>query len=183
VKSGKILIPARPSGSTGHGSEVPAEKRMKMKVLIAYDGSLHAKAALKYAIRKIKEQGGALIALHVFESLKFIDYEAGPDAEQKARTESLSHIQDAKRIIEEVGSGIPIKLVWAEGIPGEEIVNYAADEDVDIVFSPPRFSSIAKKIFCPVYIISGNKVIAYDNAGGPITFWSSPRSAELNSVR
>lgn len=153
-----------------------------MKVLVTYDGSLHAKTALKHAIRKAREHGGTLIALYVFESLKFIDYDAGPGAERKARAESISHFEDAKRIIEKEGNGVRVKFVWTEGVPRQTIVDYAADENVDIVFSPPRFSSIAEKILCPVYIISGDKVIAYDNPGSATGPWSRARRAELNRV-
>ena len=57
-----------------------------MKVLVAYDGTLQAKDALKYGVEKVKENGGELVALHVFNSNMFVDYDVF-GAEEAGRAE------------------------------------------------------------------------------------------------
>ncbi|MHB8845943.1 MAG: universal stress protein [Nitrospirota bacterium] len=52
-----------------------------MNILVAYDGTLHAKKALRYGIEKAQAAGGgALTVLQVFDRALFVDYDAGPRA-------------------------------------------------------------------------------------------------------
>lgn len=134
-----------------------------IKILVAYDGSLNSQTALKYGIRKVKEVGGSLFALHVFNSSMFIDYGAGPNAEEMARKESSGHVEDAGRIIAETGTEISASLFTAEGNPKEEIVNFARSEMIDLIIAPPRYKAIVKNAPCPVSIIPGNIVLPVDN--------------------
>ena len=55
-----------------------------MKILTIYDGTLQSKTALTYGINKVRERGGELIVLQVFQSSLFVDYDAGPMAEERA---------------------------------------------------------------------------------------------------
>jgi nucleotide-binding universal stress UspA family protein len=134
-----------------------------MKILVAYDGSLNSQTALKYGIRKVKEVGGSLFALHVFNSSMFIDYDAGPNAVEMARKESSRYVEDARRIIAETGADIHAKVFMEEGNPGEEIVSFARTETIDLIIAPPRYKAIVKNASCPVSIIPGNIVLAVDN--------------------
>lgn len=134
-----------------------------MKVLVAYDGSINSKLALKYGIRKIKELGGDLAALHVFNRSMFIDYGAGPNAEELARRESSGHVEDAKVIIADAGAEAYAKLFTTEGNPEEETVRFARTEMMDLIISPPRYKSLVKKAPCPVSIIPGNILLPVDN--------------------
>ena len=93
-----------------------------MKVLTIFDGTLQAKTALRYGIGKVKEKGGELIVLHVFQSSLFIDYDAGPMAEEIARAEAKGHRLDALNIIRETGQNVPIRIVTLEGDPEEELL-------------------------------------------------------------
>jgi hypothetical protein len=77
-----------------------------MRVLVAYNGSLNSKAAIRQGIYKVKEHGGMLIVLHVFHSNMFVDYDAGPNAEIRARDEAFSFVEEAKKIIKDEGGGI-----------------------------------------------------------------------------
>lgn len=54
-----------------------------MRILVAYDGSLNSRVALKYGLEKTKEKGARLIALHVFDSRMFIDYWSAPGTDKK----------------------------------------------------------------------------------------------------
>ena len=60
-----------------------------MKILMIYDGTLQSKTALTYGIGKVRERGGELIVLQVFQSSLFVDYDAGPMAEERARASRI----------------------------------------------------------------------------------------------
>jgi nucleotide-binding universal stress UspA family protein len=135
-----------------------------MKILVSYDGSINAQTALKYGIGKVREAGGSLFALHVFNSNMFIDYGAGPQAEDMARKESSRYVEDARRIIAETGTGADARLFTAEGNPEEEIIKFARAEIIDLIIVPPRYKTIVKDAPCPVSVIPGNIVLPLDNS-------------------
>ena len=108
-----------------------------MKILVAYDGSINSQIALKYGIRKIREAGGSLAVLHVFNSSLFIDYGAGPDAEALARKEFSGYVEEAKGIIAEAGAEPYTKLYTAEGNPEDETVKFAGTGMMDLLIVPP----------------------------------------------
>lgn len=134
-----------------------------MKALIAYDGTLHSKTALRYGIEKVKEEGGSAIVLHVFNSAMFVDYGAGPSAEAIARAESKRYLEEARGIIREAGE-IMVRLLEKEGNPEEEILQCAVEESADIIFSPPKYASVRKTAPCPVSIVPGNILVPLDTA-------------------
>ncbi len=128
-----------------------------MKVLIAYDGSLDSKAALKYGIQKVREYGGELIALHVFPRHLFIDYDAGPRAEEIAKRESFRHMEDARTLIRENGRGILARIVLSEGNLTDETLRYSKEEDVDLIVAPPRLDRLVEKACCLTDIVSARE--------------------------
>lgn len=142
-----------------------------MNILIAYDGTLNAKSALKYGIGKLKEEGGRATVLHLFHSAMFVDYGAGPNAESMARAEAARHLSEAKKIIEEHGAGSWIKVEEVDGEPEEEVLGFLEDGNFDIVLSPPRYKSLAKTAPCPVVFVPGTILVPVDstaNAGSAI---------------
>lgn len=138
-----------------------------MKILVTYDGTIQSKKALKYGLEKAKDAGGEVIALYVFNSGMFIDYDATPGAESTARRESFRFIQEAKAIISEAGSSIKTTVIVEEGNPKEEIVKYARKEKVDVIFSTPKYKSIIKKAPCRVSIIPGHILFPVDSTNIP----------------
>ena len=133
-----------------------------MRILVAYDGSLNSRIALKYGLEKTKEKSARLIALHVFDSRMFIDYGSAPGTEDIAREESLRYVEDARNIICEYGEELRAKVVMEDGGPVEEIAKYAETENMDLVISPPRYASVAKKAPCPVSIVPGCILVPVD---------------------
>jgi hypothetical protein len=125
-----------------------------MKVLVAYNETLDAQAALKYGIRKVREAGGDLIVLNVFPRNRFIDYDAGPKAEEIARRESLARVEDALQLIRTNGRGVRARLIMVDGHAEDEVLSYAKSENVDLVVSPPAFDSLAGKAICLMDIVS-----------------------------
>lgn len=146
-----------------------AKEKAGMKVLVAYDGTLHAKTALKYGLRKVREAGGDLTVLHVFNRNMFIHYEAIPQAEDIARKESARHVEEAEKIIKQQGNGMKAGIVVQDGNPEKEIVAYAKAENIDIILSPRRFRSIIRRSPCPVSFIPGEILIPIDNKDDVIT--------------
>ncbi len=116
-----------------------------MKVLVAYDGTTQSKEALRYGIEKVREKGGEVLALHVFNSNMFIDYDVSPNAVEAARNESARFAEDAKALIKETGHGVKTNIFWGEGDPEEITIKFAKDENVDLLLCPPRYKSIIKR--------------------------------------
>jgi nucleotide-binding universal stress UspA family protein len=117
----------------------------KMKIMVAYDGTLQAKEALVYGLDKVREKGGEVVALHVFNSGMFIDYDATVYARGMAKAESEQFINEAKAIIREKGKGVKASLFSTEGNPTEEVIGFAKAEKVDVLLCPPRFTKIINK--------------------------------------
>ncbi|MGE5172472.1 MAG: universal stress protein [Betaproteobacteria bacterium] len=116
-----------------------------MKIMVAYDGTLQAKEALIYGMEKAREKGGEVVALHVFNSGMFIDYDASVDAEAMARRESDRFLEEAKTLIREKGSGVRTSLFTTDGNPEKEVVSFAKEQKVDVLLCPPKFKAIINK--------------------------------------
>ena len=116
-----------------------------MKIMVAYDGTLQAKEALVYGMEKAREKGGEVVALHVFNSKMFIDYDAHVDAEAMARQESARFVEEAKSLIREKGNGVRTSLFTTEGNPTEEVISFAKEKKVDLLLCPPKFKAIINK--------------------------------------
>ena len=121
-----------------------------MKILTIYDGTIQSKTALRYGINKAKNENGEVVVLHVFQSSLFIDYDAGPKAEEAARAEAKGHLQDAERIIREISQGVSVKIMSVEGDPVEEALRVSKDEHAGLILASPRYKAIVKKASCPV---------------------------------
>lgn len=135
-----------------------------MKILTIYDGTIQSKTALRYGIEKVKEKGGELIVLHVFQSSLFIDYDAGPRAEEITRVEARRHVLDAENIVREAGKSVPIHIVTEEGDPEQELLRVANSEHAELILATPRYKAITKKAPCPVYVMPGTILVPVDNS-------------------
>jgi len=116
-----------------------------MKIMVAYDGTLQSKEALVYGMEKAREKGGEVVALHVFDSKMFIDYDANVDAEAMARQESARFVEEARSLIREKGNGVRTSLFTTEGNPTEEVISFAKEKKVDLLLCPPKFKAIISK--------------------------------------
>ena len=125
-----------------------------MKVLVAFDGTLASKDALIYGIRKVREYRGELIALHVFPSYLFVDYDEGTRASEIARKEALRRVEEASDIIREIGTDIRASVDFTEGIEQDEILRYAKIEDVDLIVAPPSLDMLVEKACCLTDIVT-----------------------------
>ncbi len=135
-----------------------------MNILVAYDGTLNAKKALLYGIDKIRKEGGELSVLQVFDRTLFVDYDAGPLAEQLARREAAQRLNEAKGIAADNGVA-QVQFVEKEG-PAEEVtIEHIAAARPDLVLAPPRYRSLAWLCSRPVRIIPGTILVPVDSSG------------------
>ena len=116
-----------------------------MKIMVAYDGTLQAKEALVYGIEKARAKGGEVVALQVFNSPLFADYDATVNTRDVARAESARFVEEAKAIIREKGAGVKASLYSTEGSPELEVIRFAKSEQVDVLLCPPKFKAIIGK--------------------------------------
>jgi nucleotide-binding universal stress UspA family protein len=115
-----------------------------MKILTIYDGTLNAKTALRYGLKKAGEKKGEVILLQVFDRSAFIDYDAGPQAEEMARSEAARQLDEARQLAGDAPASqlTGFRTVSLEGDPEQVIRQYAEREHPDVVLVPPRFMKI-----------------------------------------
>ncbi|MBI5189263.1 MAG: universal stress protein [Nitrospirae bacterium] len=136
-----------------------------MKMLIAYDGTINAKNALRYGLGRLKAEGGSAVVLHLFHSALFVDYGAGPNAESMARAESARRLAEARRIVDEAG-GVPwVRFEEKDGEPGEELLGYAGEVRFDVILAPAKYASVSDTAPCPVITFPGTILVPVDSTG------------------
>jgi nucleotide-binding universal stress UspA family protein len=138
-------------------------RRSVMKILSVYDGTIHAKNALQYGIDKIREKGGEVLLLQIFDSSIFVDYDAGPKAEEMARAEAAQQLEAARQIIQDTAAGISVRVVSEEGDPEQTVLRYAEAEHPELVLAPPRYKALVRTALCPVYSIPGAILVPVDD--------------------
>jgi len=135
-----------------------------MKIIAIYDGTIQSKKALQYGLEKIRETDGQIVVLQVFQGSLFVDYDAGPKAEEMARAEALAYLRDAEKIIRDSGQGDSARLLSEEGSPDEVILRVAESEHADLILAAPRYKGIISKVHCPVHIMPGTILVPVDSS-------------------
>jgi nucleotide-binding universal stress UspA family protein len=139
-----------------------------MNILVAYDGTLHAKKALKYGIQKVQGAGGgSLTVLQVFDRNLFVDYDAGLRAEEMARSESALQLDEARKIAGETAGNLTVTFIMDEGKAAERIAYHVGAVRPDLVLAPPRYRDIAASLACPVTVVPGTILVPVDSIGSP----------------
>jgi len=138
-----------------------------MNILVVYDGTLHAKKAVRYGIKKLHETGGELTILQVFDPRLFIDYDAGPRAEVMARQEAEQGLSEARQIVSEQAAGIAVRIISDEGDAALKVQEYVEAEHPGLVLAPPRYKDLVKSLTCPVTLVPGTILVPMDNTGSP----------------
>lgn len=123
-----------------------------MKILVAYDGTLNAKDALRYGIRRAQNADAELVVLAVFNSHLFIDYDVW-GAEEKARREAEQLVADAKELLARLAHGLKVSMYSTEGNLEQITAEFARDEHVDLILTPARYADIAEIAPCRVSIL------------------------------
>lgn len=131
-----------------------------MKMLVAYDGTLNSKEALAFGLAKAKETGARLAVLSVFDTGKFMDYGAGPNAVEEARKQWRKGLDDARAIVRSEGRGTDTSIFTSEGDPEDVTLEFAVREGVDLLLCTQGQGSIIKKY---------TKLMARPETGGAVS--------------
>lgn len=141
-----------------------------MKILTAYDGTVHAKTALRYGLKKAGEKKGEVVLLQIFDRSAFIDYDAGPKAEEMARSEAAQQLEEARKIAGDALSSqlAGFRIISDEGDPEQVIKQHAELERPDLVLVPPRYKKVHRSLSCPVCVIPGVILVPVDSSISPL---------------
>lgn len=141
-----------------------------MKILVAYDGTLNAKTALKYGIDKAGEGrgGGAVTVVGVFKSAMFVDYGAGPRAEEVARGEFMARMKEAEAVAAQAPAGVRAEVLAEVAESEEEAAGLAESMGAGLVLAPAGLRALARLAPCPVCLVPGNILVPVDSAGGAL---------------
>jgi nucleotide-binding universal stress UspA family protein len=111
-----------------------------MKIMWGYDGSNASRAALQVAIKHAKAFGARLFLVSSMSK--------GTEDEQKEIRQVEKELEDIKSQVESDGIACETHLLIRGMIPGEDLVNYAEENDIEeIVIGVRRRSKMGKLLF------------------------------------
>jgi nucleotide-binding universal stress UspA family protein len=90
-------------------------------ILVGYDGSESARAALAYAAQRVGSGGRIVVAHAAAPSTAFMDTPYYDESLRRAR----AHAEESLRGVEEILGGVPAELEVAEGPPARTLVELA----------------------------------------------------------
>ncbi|ARM75701.1 universal stress protein [Acidianus manzaensis] len=117
-------------------------------ILVAYDGSSHAKKALDIAIDLAKKYEAKLDVIEVVDSSVFAGAGLAPvpsDVIESIYNRAKADIEDAKKAAKD--KGIDAEGVVLEGDPATAILEYTNKNNVDLIVTGSRGLSTLKRIF------------------------------------
>jgi nucleotide-binding universal stress UspA family protein len=144
--------------------DVLLEAMMVRHILVAVDGSPHARAALDLAIDLAQRYRATLVLVHAFPHVS--DLLGLPQYEHllAARTLNGERLLESART--QVGDTVPAETHLVEGPPAPAILRVAADERCDMIVMGSRghgqiaglllgsvSSVVAQRAQCPVLIV------------------------------
>ncbi len=118
--------------------------KLYKKILVAVDGSDHAKHALNYAIDSADKWGAELVILTVvppISSLVYSDefsYTYIPELEDNIRKSHQKMLRESAELVNNKHLEIKVKTLLDEGRPSDVIVETATEEDVDLIVMGSR---------------------------------------------
>jgi nucleotide-binding universal stress UspA family protein len=109
---------------------------MFRSILVAWDGSRHARRALDEAIDIARTQGSRLTLLTVAAPIRVLAGPYVPPVPEDELARAAERIADEGEAV--VPEGIPVSSRTAEGHPGAELVNRAEAADHDLIVMGSR---------------------------------------------
>jgi nucleotide-binding universal stress UspA family protein len=110
---------------------------MFRSILVAYDGSRHAEAALDEAIDLVRSQGGRLTLIGVATRPPWVP--SGYAAAMPTEAELMAEVeQRLDRVVERVPEGVPVATVVRSGSPAQEILDRIGQGQHDLVVMGSR---------------------------------------------
>ncbi len=108
-----------------------------MKILVAYDGSEMAKNALKLAQEHAKAFNAKIYVLHSLVT----------DLSEKDHEEDQRDMEEVKALLEKEGLPCETHLTVANMMPGEHLVSFAEENEIDeIIVGVRKTSKVGKFI-------------------------------------
>ncbi|EZQ03199.1 MULTISPECIES: universal stress protein [Acidianus] len=117
-------------------------------ILVAYDGSEHAKKALEVGIDLAKKYNAKLEVVEVVDTAVFAGAGIAPvpaDVIDSVYNRAKADIEEAKKISKE--KGIDAEGVTLEGEPASAILEYSSKNNIDLIVTGSRGLSAIKRIF------------------------------------
>ena len=120
------------------------------KILLAYDGSEMAKKALQAARRIGLQDESEIIVLTVAAQFNFVDLDTGG---KRYMDEAFKAVHEmSKKILDSASkefADYPFKVNYIDkmGGPGDEIVTYANEHDIDLIVMGSRGLGAIKRTF------------------------------------
>jgi len=140
------------------------EDTMLRKILVAIDGSAHARAALDFAIDLAARYGATLVLLHAFPHVS--DLLGTPQYEHLLVARTLNGERLLESAQTQVGDAAPVDTQLVEGPAAPAILQIAAEEGCDMIVVGSRghgqlaglllgsvSSAVAQRAECPVLIV------------------------------
>ncbi len=122
-----------------------------MKVMVAYNGSTDAQAALAYGVKKAHEMDGELIVFDILRRTYFQDMDEGeypveqpPQSTLRVKKDTLTHRS---------GHKILTTFVFAFVDKCDDILRYARQAKADLVVLPSEFEDLLEKACCLVDVV------------------------------
>lgn len=128
-----------------------------MKVMVIYDGSPDARAALAYGVKKVKATGGELFAYHLLRRTIFQDDEGMLCTTEEALRDSLRQAETVNTMVDRKGCKIRTTVAFALSKSSFDILRDAAKAEADLIVAPPEFDTLLEKACCLVDIVSASK--------------------------
>ncbi|MCD6145434.1 MAG: universal stress protein [Methanosarcinales archaeon] len=110
------------------------ESELYKKILIATDGSDNTRKAIKYGIELARIADADVYAVYVLDAGAFAALPM--DAAWESMYELLrTEGSEALKYVEDAGSeaGVPVEGVILDGHPAHEIVDYATENEIDLI--------------------------------------------------
>jgi len=107
-----------------------------MKILVAYDGSDMAKEALALAQKRAKSTDGKIYVLHSLVT----------DLPQKRHKQDEREMEEVKDLLERGGFSSETHLTVRNMMPGEHLVEFAEENEIDEIIVGIRMKSKVGKL-------------------------------------
>jgi len=137
---------------------------MHDQILLATDGSDHARTAADHAIDVASKYDATLHAIYVIETRTAYDNAIVDPEEVRENLRSIGENALADIADRTAGAGVDLETTIVEGVPGEEIIAYVEDEGVDWVFIGERGHSDFKTV-----LLGSTAETVFHGADVPVT--------------
>lgn len=120
---------------------------MFKRILVAYDGSQHAKKALEVAIDIAKKYGAKIYIVEVVDTATILSLSIGPvpaDVIDSMRDKAKADLNDAEAKAR--SEGVQVETALLEGDPANAVVEYADRIGADLIITGSRGLSTIKRV-------------------------------------